>query len=284
MDWRGFQVEEPALDYDTVRPAGCALHALTDVRRQRSDLYIGMYAFFIFKLDVFNMVNILLSKLNFNEPWAYKQLSKYIRPNQRIAVLPFSFFIEDVYDVGSWNNSYAPGGKYYEEITSAFSAFGIGPEKVSFINYFEDSYADIETCIMHSDILFLTGGAPDLTMQRVKERNLTEVIKRFNGIVIGCSAGAMVQCSLFHITPSVKYPVFSHEPGIGLLPEQYGVEVHYTPGSYHDYYLRKTVFQTHRKIIILDNFSAAIFCNQKWKFIGNANVFNTSAADKEKIS
>lgn len=137
---------------------------------------------------------------------------------------------------------------------------------------------------MHSDILFLTGGTPDLTMQRVKERNLTEVIKRFDGIVIGCSAGARVQCSLFHITPNVKYPVFYHDPGIGLLPKQYGVAVHYMLGSYHDYYLRKTVFQTHRQTLIMDNFSAAIFCNQKRKFIGNADIFNTSATDKENIS
>lgn len=218
-------------------------------------------------------MNILLSKLNFNEPWAYPYLSGVLQPCRHVTVLPFSFWDSEVYSDESWKTVYGPGGKYFNEITEGFSAYGISPSQFTFINYFSDDATIFSQALQKSEILFLTGGAPDLTMRRLKEKGFASLICSYPGIIIGCSAGAMVQCGCFHITPNQFYPTFYHEEGLGLLPACYGVEVHYVPDAHHSESLERTVRETGRQILLLDNESGAVFKNQQWHLLGNAKFF-----------
>lgn len=218
-------------------------------------------------------MNILLSKLNFNEPWAYPYLSEFLCSCQHITVLPFSFWDSEVHSVKSWKAVYGNGGKYFNEITNCFSAYGIYPSQFTFINYFSDNEAIFSQALQRSDVLFLPGGAPDLTMQRIHERRFSSTINSYPGIIIGCSAGAMVQCSCFHITPNRFYPTFFHKEGLGLLPACYGVEVHFFPDEHHINSLVRTVQETGRKILLLDNESGAIFQDDQWHLMGNATFY-----------
>lgn len=220
-------------------------------------------------------MNILLSKLNFDEPWAYPYLSEYLRPCQRITVLPFSFWDSEVYSNETWEAVYGPGGKYFKEITEGFSAYGLCPSQFTFINYFSDDRTIFDQALQESDILFLTGGAPDLTMRRLHEKGFASLIYSYSGIIIGCSAGAMVQCSCFHITPNRFYPTFYHEEGLGLLPACYGVEVHYVPDPHHTESIERTIRETGRQILLLDNESGAVFRDGQWLLLGNAKFISS---------
>ena len=220
-------------------------------------------------------MNILLSKLNFDEPWAYPYLSEYLHPCQHITVLPFSFWYSEVYSNETWEAAYGPSGKYFNEITEAFSAYGLGPSQFTFINFFSDDEAVFAQALQKSDILFLTGGAPDLTMQRIQKKGFAPLIRSYPGIVIGCSAGAMVQCGCFHITPNRFYPTFFHQEGLGLLPACYGVEVHYFSDSHHIESIERTIQETGRQILLLDNESGAVFQDQQWFLLGNAKFFSS---------
>ena len=80
--------------------------------------------------------------------------------------------------------------------------------------------------IMNSSVLLLTGGAPDLMMKRIKEKKLKKVIKNYKGVMIGYSAGAMIQLDAYHISPDEDYPKFSYQIGLGCL-SGFDVEVHF---------------------------------------------------------
>lgn len=79
---------------------------------------------------------------------------------------------------------------------------------------------------MNSSVLLLTGGAPDLMMKRIKEKKLKKVIKNYKGVMIGYSAGAMIQLDAYHISPDEDYPKFSYQTGLGCL-SGFDVEVHF---------------------------------------------------------
>lgn len=81
--------------------------------------------------------------------------------------------------------------------------------------------------IAGADVLMLMGGAPDLMMKRFKEKRLKKELKNFKGIVIGYSAGAMVQLDSYHISPDQDYPEFSYQVGLGYV-SGLEVEVHFT--------------------------------------------------------
>lgn len=80
--------------------------------------------------------------------------------------------------------------------------------------------------ILNSSILMLTGGAPDLMMKRIKEKKLKKLIKNYKGIMIGYSAGAMIQLDSYHISPDEDYPKFLYQTGLGCL-SGFAIEPHF---------------------------------------------------------
>lgn len=81
--------------------------------------------------------------------------------------------------------------------------------QIHWVNYFKDSKEDVLKKVLGSSILLLTGGAPDLMMKRIKEFKLKKILKSYQGLMIGYSAGAMIQLKEYHITPDEDYPTFN---------------------------------------------------------------------------
>ncbi|WP_051384788.1 Type 1 glutamine amidotransferase-like domain-containing protein [Sporolactobacillus laevolacticus] len=63
-------------------------------------------------------------------------------------------------------------------------------------------------------------------MDRLIKFNLIEVILEHSGIVIGFSAGAMIQMGTYHITPDEDYESFGFYRGLGLI-DTIDIEVHF---------------------------------------------------------
>ena len=170
--------------------------------------------------------HVLMSDSGINQSWSYPVLKKYIHPSDEVCVLAFSFF-EDVKNIQDWNRQYKKGqGMEYTEHTHIFFKFGLKENQIHWVNYFTDSKAEIEEKIEKSNILLLTGGAPDLMMKRIKEFKLKSLLKNYQGLMIGYSAGAMIQLDTYHITPDADYPQFAYKSGLGCL-QGFAIEPHY---------------------------------------------------------
>ena len=171
-------------------------------------------------------VHVLLNTSMIDEKWIYMNLKNYIHKYDRVCVLPFSFF-EDTKNVDDWNRQYAPGkGIWYRSNQDVFYKYGIRKENIVWVNYFEDSIETMRMKVLNSSVVLLTGGAPDLMMKRIKEKKLKKILKNYKGVMIGYSAGAMIQFDQYHISPDEEYPEFSYQQGLGCL-SGFDVEVHF---------------------------------------------------------
>lgn len=171
-------------------------------------------------------VHVLLNTSMIDEKWIYMNLRKYISKYDRVCVLPFSFF-DDTKNVEDWNRQYAPGkGIWYRSNQDVFYKYGIPKENIVWVNYFEDSIETMRTKVLNSSVVLLTGGAPDLMMKRIKEKKLKKILKNYKGVMIGYSAGAMIQLDQYHISPDEDYPGFSYQQGLGCL-SGFDMEVHF---------------------------------------------------------
>ena len=171
-------------------------------------------------------VHVLLNTSMIDEKWIYMNLKSYISKNDRVCILPFSFF-DDTKNEQDWNKQYGPGmGIWYRSNQDVFYRYGISSSHITWVNYFTDSIEEMKNKIMNSSVLLLTGGAPDLMMKRIKEKKLKKVIKNYKGVMIGYSAGAMIQLDAYHISPDEDYPKFSYKTGLGCL-SGFDVEVHF---------------------------------------------------------
>jgi len=160
-------------------------------------------------------MNILLDKLDFNESWAYETFKKIIKPEYKICVIPFAFHETWIKDKEEWEKSYNKlNGEYYKDTVSVFYTYGIEDKNIALVNYFEDSPESAKEKIMASDIILLTGGYPDKIMTRLEEFDLIDTVENHHGIIMGWSAGAMMQCFDYYISPDDDYLEFVYKKGL----------------------------------------------------------------------
>lgn len=77
-----------------------------------------------------------------------------------------------------------------------------------------------------ADIIYFLGGLPDRMLERIKEFDLYDILLKHDGIVMGYSAGAVIQLAEYHLSPDDDYPEFKYYEGLPYLNDFY-MEVHY---------------------------------------------------------
>jgi len=173
------------------------------------------------------VVNILLEGYKISDPWIHDELKNYVKPTHKVVVIAFSFRDNLVKNLADWNSLYSKSnGKFYDGIVGSLTDYGVSEDNICFINYFEDTKETAAQKIVDSDIIYFPGGLPDRMMERIKEFDLYEVLSRYNGIVMGHSAGALIQLTEYHLSPDRDYPEFKYYEGLPYLHDFY-LEVHY---------------------------------------------------------
>ena len=180
------------------------------------------------------MTNILLNSYRIAQPWCYDMFAPYIRRSDRVLVFPLAFREHEITSPQDWNLRYDKASGYMAKgFAAEFSMFSIGIDQITWVNYFTDDQESITTKIAESNILYFSGGLPHLMMDRLHEKGIVDVIRGFNGLVMGDSAGALIQLDTYHVTPDRDYPEYTYFEGLGLI-HGFDLEVHYC-GSAEQY-------------------------------------------------
>lgn len=172
------------------------------------------------------MVNILSSGTVYSSPWCREELQPFFHDATKVLLIPFAFD-EDVDTSERLQELYNPEyGKYYAPVTRPLIELGVKEQNISFLDYFDKDVDRALHEIEKSDVIYFTGGLPDRMVERIADYGIMEALKAFKGIVMGFSAGAMVQLEEYHITPDEDYPVYCECRGLGYV-RQMDIEVHF---------------------------------------------------------
>lgn len=220
------------------------------------------------------MVNILLEGYDIDAPWLCGELKPYIKPTFSVAVLAFSFRDSAVRSIADWDALYSrENGKYYDAITRGFAAYGIPADRITFVNYLADTHKSAARKIADADILYFPGGLPDRMMDRIHEFGLFDILRGFDGIVMGYSAGALIQLSEYHLSPDDDYPEFQYGQGLPYLHDFY-LEVHYEDTEVQKDAIRRVLAERGKPVYATASGAGAILVvNGDRKLIGNVKVF-----------
>lgn len=151
--------------------------------------------------------------------------------------------------------------------------YGIKEENINWINYFEDTKKNAKVKIKDSNIIFFTGGLPDKMMSRLMEFHLIDIIESFTGIIIGSSAGAMVQIAEYHITPDKDYNSFTYNLGLNMI-NNFDIEVHYEGTEVQNKYIKKVLWEKKDKIYAITNNGGVVVDNGKIILLGDTQTFS----------
>ena len=221
------------------------------------------------------MINILLEGYDIDAVWLYNELKKYIKPTYSVAVVAFSFRENRVKSITDWNLLYGKeNGKVYAGITGGFKTYGIPENNITFVNYFADTKESAAKKIEKADIVYFPGGLPDRMMDRIREFDLYDSLMKHDGIVMGYSAGAVIQLSEYHLSPDEDYPEFQYYNGLPYLNDFY-VEVHYEGTDIQNESIRRVIAERQKIVYATTSGVGAIIVdNGNIKLIGSVKTYN----------
>ena len=220
------------------------------------------------------MVNILLEGYEIDAPWLYEELKKYIKPIHKVAVVAFSFRDSRVKSLADWNVLYSKeNGRFYSGIVGGFTAYGIHEESISFVNYFADTKESAKQKIETADIIYFLGGLPDRMMDRIKEFDLQDILMKHQGIVMGYSAGAVIQLAEYHLSPDDDYPEFGYYEGLPYLKDFY-LEVHYEETASQKAAIEKVIAERQKTVYATSLLKGAILVdNGNIRLLGDVKAY-----------
>lgn len=220
------------------------------------------------------MTNILLEGYDIGAPWLYEELKNYIKPNHSVAVVAFSFRDDRVKSLEDWNQLYSKeNGKFYSGIVGGFASYGIAEENISFINYFADSKESAAQKMNEADIIYFLGGLPDRMMERIRKFGLHDILMKHNVIVMGYSAGAVIQLAEYHLSPDEDYSEFGYYKGLPYLNDFY-LEVHYKGTEAQNKSIQRVISERGKMVYATAFLSGAILVdNGNLKLLGDVKVF-----------
>ncbi len=219
------------------------------------------------------MINILMNTYNIVNPAYIEELKNYIKPHHRVCVIPFAFREKEIPTNDIWQNFYAEDrGIYRQGMESMFSRFNIGKSQISYINYFEDSPKTAFEKCSACDILYFTGGLPDKLYDRLKEFKLVELLSRHSKIMMGDSAGAVIQFRQFHLSPDADYPHFSYYNGLDII-KNFELEVHYADTAVQNESIQKVITEKKIPVVALPDDSILIVDNLAITSLGLNKIF-----------
>ena len=217
------------------------------------------------------MINILFDCPNIDD--FYDDLKQYFNEKTRVCVIAFSYYDDWVYDAESWEKVYGRGlGNCYFETIDSFKPFGVKEENISFVNYFTDTEESAKEKIKSANVLYFTGGLPDRMMDRIKDFNLEESILSHDGIIMGYSAGAVIQLQEYHLYPDGDYTDFGYYKGLPMLSDFY-LEVHYRGLDIQDESVKKCLSERSKKIYVTHDHGGGIVVeNGEIRIVGRVDV------------
>ena len=221
------------------------------------------------------MINILLEGYDIDAPWLYDDLKNYIKPNLSVAVVAFSFRDNRVKSLADWDALYSKeNGKYYDGIVGGFTSYGVSADNISFVNYFTDTKKSAAQKIEAADIIYFLGGLPDRMMDRIKEFDLYDILLRHEGIIMGYSAGAVIQLAEYHLSPDDDYSEFKYYEGIPYLNNFY-MEVHYEDTEVQNESIRRVLNERGKTVYATSLRAGAILVdNETIKLLGEVKAFD----------
>ena len=220
------------------------------------------------------MVNILLESFDIDAEYLRPELEKYIKRGNKVVIIAFSFRDREVLNADDWDALYSrERGKYYWGMIRPFEAFGISEDDIDFINYCTDTHESAVQKITDADIVYFPGGLPDRMMDRINEFGLRKILMQHNGVVMGFSAGAVIQMEEYHLSPDDDYAEFSYFNGLPYLKDFY-LEVHYEGTETQDSAINRVLAERKTTVYatVCDK-GAILVADGKFTLLGDVKTF-----------
>jgi peptidase E len=155
----------------------------------------------------------------------------------------------------------------YKRRKRLFNYFrSLGASNVNFASY-SDTLEEITRKVKRSALIYLPGGLASVLVERLKNKSVDELLRKYEGVVVGRSAGALVLGKKCVVTKNRRHPTSKMIHGIGLV--NFSVKAHYKPSK--DAALKN--LSKKEKIYAIPERSALVYDEGALSFKGDVYLF-----------
>jgi peptidase E len=170
--------------------------------------------------------------------------------------------------VFSWARaSFDRAYKRRSDLSEYFRSLGAGA--VDFVDY-SDSFWEITKKVDGSDLIYLPGGLASVLVERLKNRSVDRLLRKYDGVVVGRSAGALALGKKCVVTRHRRRTWFKMVKGIGLV--NFCLKAHYRPSR--DALLKE--LSKEERIYAIPERSALVYDDGALSFMGNVYLFQNA--------
>ena len=167
--------------------------------------------------------------------------------------------------VFSW--AHASFDKAYKRRKRLFDYFrSLGAIAIEFAEY-SDRLEEVARKVECSNLIYLPGGLASILVERLKNRSVDRLLRKYDGVVVGRSAGALALAKKCLVTKNGRNPTTRMISGLGIV--DFSVKVHYKPSK--DGELKR--LSKEEKIYAIPERSALVYDNGRLSFMGNVYMF-----------
>ena len=219
------------------------------------------------------MKNILCSNIeslsNYQE-----YLKKYVKKDAKVLIIPWSFSNE----TNNLDEYFGKDTKRYLKYINVLLSLGYKENNIKVLDCYKNSKNKIKDLINTSDVIVLTGGNPEMFYQKVvQDTECLYDLKYFKGLVIGSSAGAVLQFKRYFITAKNNYyKYFSFYDGFGLINDPFYIDVHSINNNFYLKKLSNVAKDKKKKIYAISNDGVLIVdrVSNNIEYMDNVKVIN----------
>jgi peptidase E len=142
----------------------------------------------------------------------------------------------------------------------------LGASTVNFASY-SDTLEEITRKVERSALIYLPGGLTSVLVERLKNKSVDQLLRKYEGVVVGRSAGALVLGKKCVVTKNRRHPTSKMISGIGLV--NFSVKAHYKPSK--DAALKN--LSKKEKIYAIPERSALVYDEGALSFKGDVYLF-----------
>ncbi len=155
----------------------------------------------------------------------------------------------------------------YKRRKRLFNYFrSLGACNVDFVNY-SNTCKEIKMKVECSNLIYLPGGLASVLVKRLKNKNVDTLLRNYDGVVVGRSAGALALGKKCVVTKNRRHPTCKMIRGIGLV--DFSLKAHYKPSK--DSALKR--LSKEDKIYAIPERSALVYEDGYLSFMGNVYLF-----------
>ncbi len=163
------------------------------------------------------MIALFFNNFNFDQPWAQEDLAALLHRGQKVTILPVLSDEGWASDADYYRQDILQDADAVYTYRRPFLAYALEKRDIRILDFYDLDPQRLHRVLADTDVLVLAANDASAAMHVLEDQDLAAELKRYDGILIGIGAGALMLMQEFRDQDDEVHQGLDIARGFGLL-------------------------------------------------------------------